>query len=53
MTKIPNSKQYFTTKGKQQSVFRSLDIGAWNLFGAWCLEFGAFSYGVSVHANQS
>jgi hypothetical protein len=48
-----NPKPCFILKRGNQGVFRSLDIGAWNLFGAWCLEFGASIYGVPVYANQS
>jgi hypothetical protein len=50
MTEIPNS---YCSQGAAANLFDRgqgpfflfwpLDIGTWDLFGAWCLGFGAYS----------
>jgi hypothetical protein len=45
--KIPNPKHQITNKlqipitKRSVQMFGSLNIGYWNLFGIWCLGFGA------------
>jgi hypothetical protein len=39
MTEIQNSKPLFDLEEEKPNLFMSLDIGIWNLFVTWRLEF--------------